>query len=101
MKKLVLSLLLMSFAASGAFAQKPKVAEDDSTRCLAITKKGTQCRLERIEGKDYCSVHIANDPTVEQCKAKTNSGKQCTRAAKKDGLCKQHYNKQNGISTRH
>lgn len=98
MKKLVLSLLLMSFAASGIYAQKPKVAEDNSTRCLAITKKGTQCRLERIEGKDYCSIHIANDPTVEQCKATTQKGTQCTRAAKKDGLCKQHYNKKHGIT---
>lgn len=98
MKKLVLSLLLMSFAASGIYAQRPKIAESDSTRCLAISHRGIQCKLERIEGKEYCSIHIANDPTVARCKAKTNSGKQCRRAAKKDGLCTQHYNIKHGIT---
>ena len=33
-------------------------------RCSATTKKGTQCRLNALEGSGYCAVHIQQDPAA-------------------------------------
>lgn len=33
-------------------------------RCSGTTKKGTQCRLNALEGSDYCAVHITQDPSA-------------------------------------
>lgn len=33
-------------------------------RCSATTKKGTQCRLNTLEGSDYCAVHLRQDPAA-------------------------------------
>ena len=31
-------------------------------KCSGKTKKGTSCRLNALEGSDYCAVHISQDP---------------------------------------
>ena len=33
-------------------------------RCSATTKKGAPCRLNALEGSDYCAVHIRQDPAA-------------------------------------
>lgn len=33
-------------------------------RCHATTKKGTQCRLNALEGSEYCAVHLSQDPAA-------------------------------------
>jgi 3-keto-L-gulonate-6-phosphate decarboxylase len=33
-------------------------------RCNATTKKGTQCRLNSLEGSEYCAVHLSQDPAA-------------------------------------
>lgn len=33
-------------------------------RCNATTKKGTQCRLNALEGSEYCAVHLSQDPAA-------------------------------------
>ena len=33
-------------------------------RCSGTTKKGTPCRLNALEGSDYCAVHITQDPNA-------------------------------------
>ena len=31
-------------------------------RCKGTTKRGTECRLNALEGSEYCAVHIMQDP---------------------------------------
>ena len=31
-------------------------------RCSGTTKKGSQCRLNAMEGADYCAIHLTQDP---------------------------------------
>ena len=33
-------------------------------RCSGTTKKGAPCRLNALEGSDYCAVHITQDPNA-------------------------------------
>jgi prolyl-tRNA editing enzyme YbaK/EbsC (Cys-tRNA(Pro) deacylase) len=33
-------------------------------RCSGTTKKGSQCRLNAIQGHDYCALHITQDPSA-------------------------------------
>ncbi len=33
-------------------------------RCNATTKKGTQCRLNALEGSEFCAVHMSQDPAA-------------------------------------
>ncbi len=33
-------------------------------RCNATTIKGTQCRLNALEGSEYCAVHLSQDPAA-------------------------------------
>ncbi len=33
-------------------------------RCNATTKRGAQCRLNALEGSDFCAVHISQDPAA-------------------------------------
>ncbi len=31
-------------------------------RCKGTTRRGTECRLNALEGSDYCAVHFTQDP---------------------------------------
>jgi hypothetical protein len=64
--------------------------QQETTRCKAITKKGTQCKRNAKEGKEYCWQH-EKVPADERCKAITKKGTQCSRKAKSaNGYCTQH-----------
>ena len=48
---------------SPAFHMTPAAAKDilNQTRCVAITKRGTRCKLTRCRGLSTCSVHSPPD----------------------------------------
>lgn len=91
MKQLVISIIIL--LCLPVYAQRPKKAVSNATRCEATTLKGTRCKLEKIEGMRYCKVHAAKDPKIAQCKAITKKGTRCKKPAKKKGYCTQHYKK--------
>ncbi len=31
-------------------------------RCKGTTRRGTECRLNALEGSDYCAIHVMQDP---------------------------------------
>lgn len=33
-------------------------------RCSGTTKKGSQCRLNTMQGSDYCALHLTQDPAA-------------------------------------
>lgn len=43
---------------------------DGTTRCLALTAQGRQCRNPAREGSKYCSVHAGYQPTEEELEAR-------------------------------
>ena len=83
---LISLVLLLSFPAQNVSAQgHPK------KQCAATTPKGTRCKNNALKNSKFCQVHQAKDPKIQQCKAKTKSGKRCSRAAKTAEYCQQHY----------
>lgn len=89
-KVLFLFMAMSMTLSSPLYAKKPEKAKSEKIQCIATTKKGTRCKLEVIEGRKYCKVHIGNDTSVEKCKATTKKGTRCTRAAKVNGYCTQY-----------
>ncbi|MCZ7558075.1 MAG: DUF5763 domain-containing protein [Bacteroidia bacterium] len=64
--------------------------QQERKRCKAVTQKGTQCKRDAKEGKEYCWQH-ETVPAGDRCKAITKKGTQCSRKAKTaDGYCTQH-----------
>lgn len=107
LKSALLVALLAVAAPNSAVAQKQ--ASQQRPQCAATAKTtGQQCRNRAVDGSKYCGVHKqqpkANTPKANaltsgaatsshQCKATTQKGTRCSRAAKfPDGLCAQHHN---------
>ena len=86
LKAALLSILLLT-----SVPAQIVMAQTQTKRCVATTKKGTQCKNNALRGSKYCQVHQAKSPSVQQCKAMTKSGTRCSRAAKTNGYCTQHY----------
>lgn len=67
-------------------------AQNERPQCVAITKKGQKCKNKAMEGSIYCNVHKAKEIKSQRCKARTKSGRQCSRSVTRAGYCTQHYN---------
>lgn len=94
MKTKLVACLMMGMMMMGcltAEADKPQKAKNNSERCEATTTKNERCKLKKIAGQKYCSVHIGKDNSAKPCKATTQAGTQCKRTATKNGYCQQHY----------
>ncbi len=90
-KKAVMRAAFLSILLLLSVPPQPVIAQNQSKRCEATTKKGTQCKNKAINNTNYCQVHQAQSPNVAQCKARTQSGTRCSRPAKTAGYCTQHY----------
>ena len=90
-KTTMIKAVILSFMLLLSNSNQNVIAQIDSKRCQAITKKGTRCKNQTVSNTKYCKVHQAKSPSVKRCKAKTKSGLQCSREAKTSGYCKQHY----------
>lgn len=76
MKALLLStaLLFGTFAFSQTSDPKPK--------CIALTKKGVQCKNNAQENSKYCKLH---DPATPRCGFIKKDGKPCQMMVKNPG----------------
>ena len=87
----MIKALLLSVMLFVSIPTQNVIAQSQSKRCEATTKKGTRCKNNAVNNTNYCHVHQAKSPSVQQCKAKTKRGTRCSRASKTAGYCSQHY----------